>query len=192
MHWSGTAGRTSVRPVNRGIRDGCHTACDICHSLLTSIYVRIQILFRCWQQRQHKYLRGTNCPHHKHFTRPQKLRSRQNWKILSLFSVCSLLTHRRLGIMFTHLSTFFAKHLRKQRKSLPTSQMVLSLRWSFWKWTQTTTTNSAQPNPPPHTRPLPTAGGVCRCRGAAKLRAIPGSPSEPGASYTIPNNRGKW
>lgn len=104
--------------------------------------------FICWQQRQHKYLRGTNCPHHKHFTRPQKLRFQQNWKILSLFSVCSLLIPQHLGIMFTHLSTFFAKHLRKQRKYLPASQMVPSLHWSFWKWTQTTTTNNAQPNSP--------------------------------------------
>ena len=53
MHRSATPGRTYVRGVNKGIRDGCHIACDICHSLLACVFVCLGIIFRCWQQRQH-------------------------------------------------------------------------------------------------------------------------------------------
>ena len=45
MHRSATPGRTYVRGVNKGIRDGCHTACDICHSLLTCVWLCIGIMF---------------------------------------------------------------------------------------------------------------------------------------------------
>ena len=63
MHRSATPGRTSVRGVNKGIRDRCHIACDICHSLLTCVCVCLGIIFRCWQQRQH-IKRGHNMAQH--------------------------------------------------------------------------------------------------------------------------------